>query len=248
MKLHAIVCATALGLGLGLGAVADATAQENSGIVGEKGVVGEKGSVEEERQASGTDSSTTPLQSVTSKRAATSATRARDVVSPSAQGQRIDAASKARLREGAVIAPNRGLVPRPSVVGPVGPGATGQRSDNQNGGKGPPNEPPNQNMGRLTGDAGWAGQSDEKLPHKEPKGPDKMPAALSNVDRLGGNVGLAGKSEEKAPPKEPEPKDPKGPDKLGNTALKVQTTEAAATRANPAAVQRAARGAVQTRP
>lgn len=247
MKLHAIVCATALGLGLG--AVADATAQENSGIVGEKGVVGEKGSVEEERQAGGTDSSTTPLQSVTSKRAATSASSARDVVSPSAQGQRIDAASKARLREGAVIAPNRGLVPRPSVVGPVGPGATGQRSDNQNGGgKGPPNEPPNQNMGRLTGDAGWAGQSDEKLPHKEPKGPDKMPAALSNVDRLGGNVGLAGKSEEKAPPKEPEPKDPKGPDKLGNTTLEAQTTEAAATRASPAAVQRAARGAVQGRP
>jgi hypothetical protein len=60
-----------------------------------------------------------------------------------------------------------------------------------------------------------ADMSDEKLPHKEPKGPDKTPTTLGKV----AGAGWAGKSEDKPPPKDPEPKDPKGPDKLGQAAV-----------------------------
>ncbi|WP_368562962.1 hypothetical protein [Pseudoxanthomonas sp. UTMC 1351] len=250
MKLRAILYTTALGLGMG--AAAGVAAQENSGIVGEKGIIGEKGVADEEQSADGANTPASSSQLTKRDRAAASTTGTRGTVAQPVPAQRIDAASAARLRQETVTAPNRGLAPRPAV----GPGPMGQRGSNQNGGgKGPPNEPPKQNMGRLTGDAGWASQSDEKLPHKEPKGPDKMPNALGSVDRLG-NAGLAGKSDDK-PPKEP--KDPKGPDKLGNTALKVQTLEAAATRTNagvalPATQVRAAdaaqqaQGAVQSRP
>jgi hypothetical protein len=238
-----------MALGLGMGTTAGAAAQESSGIIGEKGVIGEKRGADEAQTADGVK---TPAASSQLTKRDGAAASAAGTVSQSVSGQRMDAASAARLREETVIAPNRGLAPRPTV----GPGAMDQRSSNQNdGGKGPPTQPPKQNLGSLTGDAGWAGQSDEKLPHKDPKGPDKMPTALGGVDRLG-NAGLAGKSEDK-PPKEP--KDPKGPDKLGNTTLQAQTLGTAATRTRPGAAQPAtqiraadaaqqAKGAVQSRP
>lgn len=82
------------------------------------------------------------------------------------------------------------------------------------------------------------GMSDEKLPHKEPKGPDKTPTTLGKVT----NAGWAGKSEDKPPPKDPEPKDPKGPDKLGQAAMQ---RDAVATPAQLKATRLRSAGAAQ---
>lgn len=191
MKHHAILCTAALGLALG--ACVGAAAQDSSGIVGEKGIIGEK--APDEQQADTKTNATAPRDAATPGR--------------TAQVKRLDPAARTQLRKGAMatpVAPNGGLAPRPSAGG---------LGKNQNeGGKGPPNNP-NENLGRPLGNIGTAGMSDEKLPHKEPKGPDKTPTTLGKV----ADAGWAGKSEDKPPPKDPEPKDPKGPDKLGQAAM-----------------------------